>query len=139
MRTGKNIDFTHVDFITYAVTEYWNAIPIYDVVTKYVKLFQIDEDTYSGTFDNNSGTHQVRVHKSINECTIDFEVVNPEELICFFEGEGIDPIPIIKKITGVDIDEFISDVTYSDGTIELLDVKGKTLLVGDWKRVTYKS
>lgn len=54
MRTGKDIDFTHVDFITYAITEYWNAISIYDVVTKYVKLFQIDEDTYSGTFDTNN-------------------------------------------------------------------------------------
>ena len=50
-------------------------------------------------------------------------------------GEDVDPVPIIKKLTGVDLDEYISDVTYSDGTVELLDVKGKTLLIGDWKRV----
>lgn len=135
MRTGKDIDFTHVDFITYAVGEYWNAIPIYDVVANYINLFRIDEDTYLGEFENDSGVHQVRVHKSTNTCTVDYEPVNPEEFISLFEGDGIDPIPIIKSITGIDIDEFISDVTYSDGTIELLDVKGKTLLVGDWKRV----
>ncbi len=135
MRTGKDIDFTHVDFITYAVTEYWNAIPFYELVTNYLKLYQLDDDCYSGEFEDENGVHQIRVHKSSNICTVDFEPVNPEEFIALFEGENVDPIPIIKRITGVDIDEFISDVTYSDGTTELLDVKGKTLLVGDWKRV----
>lgn len=135
MRTGKDIDFTHVDFITYAVTEYWNAIPFYELAANYLKLYQIDGDCYSGEFEDDNGVHQIRVHKSINVCTVDFEPVNPEDFIALFEGDNVDPIPIIKKITGVDIDEFISDVTYSDGTTELLDVKGKTLLVGDWKRV----
>ena len=134
MRTGKDVDFTHVDFITYAVGEYWSAIPIYDIVAKYFSLYQIDEDTYIGEFENSSGIHQVKVCKSINTCTIDYEPVNPEEFICLFEGEEVDPVSIIKDITGVDIDEFISDVTYKDGTTELLDVKGKTLLIGDWKR-----
>ena len=135
MRTGKDIDFTHVDCITYAITEYWNAIPIFEIVSKYVKLFQIDDDTYSGEYEDDYGVHQVRVHKSINTCTVDFEPYNPEAFITLFEGDEIDPVPIIKNLTGVDLDEFISDVTYSDGTVELLDVKGKTLLIGDWKRV----
>ena len=134
MRTGKDIDFTNVDFITYAVNEYWNAIPIYELVSNYVSLYRLDEDTYSGEFETDSGIHQVRVHKNSNLCTVDFEPVNPEEFIGFFEGEA-DPVPIIKRITGVDIDEFISDVTYSDGTTELLDVKGKTLLIGGWRRI----
>ena len=134
MRTGKDIDFTHVDFITYAVGEYWNAIPIYDVVNNYVQLFQIDEDTYSGEFINESGHHHIRVHKRTNKCLVDYEYVNPEEFISLFEGEDIDPIPIIKKITGIDIDEYISDVTYEDGTTELLDVKGKTILMGNYRR-----
>ena len=135
MRTGKDVDFTHVDFITYAVSEYWNDIPIYEIVSNYIRLYKLDDDTYMGEFENSDGIHQVRVYKSINTCTVDFEPVNPEEFIMLFEGENIDPIPIIKKITGIDIDEYISDVTYSDGTTELLDVKGKTLLIGDWKRV----
>ena len=134
MRTGKDIDFTHVDFITYAITEYWNAIPIFEIVSKYIKLFQIDDDTYSGEFEDSDGIHQVRIHKSINTCTVDFEPCNPEEFITLFEGEDVDPVPIIKKLTGVDLDEYISDVTYSDGTVELLDVKGKTFLMGNYRR-----
>ena len=139
MRTGKDIDFTKVDFITYAVGEYYNDIPIYDVVIRYINLFQIDEDNYFGEFINDDGAHQVRVNKKTNECSIDYEIVNPEEFIILFEGEEVDPVPIIKKITGVDLDEYISDVTYDNGTTELLDVKGKTLLIGDWKRVTNES
>lgn len=135
MRTGKDIDFTHVDFITYAVGEYWNDIPIYEIVNNYLSLTNIGDGTYMGEYEDNKGTHKVIVHKSINMCTVDYEPVNPEDFIMLVEGEDVDPIPIIYKITGIDHDEYISDVTYSDGTTELLDVKGKTLLIGNWKRV----
>lgn len=136
MRTGKDIDFTRVDFITYAVGEYWNDIPIYDVVSKYVRLYQTNENTYSGEYEDGNDSHNVVVYRNKNICTVDSEVVNPEEFIALFEGEGVNPVPIIKKLTGVDLDEYISDVTYNDGTTELLDVKGKVLLVGEWKKVT---
>lgn len=135
MRTGKDIDFAHVDFITYAVGEYWKDIPMYEIVSNYIALQKIDKETYFGEYEDDKGSHTVVVHTDINMCTIDYEPVNPEEFIAIFEGDSVDPIPIIYKLTGIDHDEYISDVQYSDGTVELLDVKGKTLLIGDWKRV----
>ena len=135
MRTGKDIDFNHVDFITYAIDEYLKDVPILEVVSNYVKVLKYDNDCYTGEYEDSDGIHQVRVHVQANICTVDFEALNAEQFIALFEGENVDPVPIIQKITGVDIDEYISDVTYSDGTTELLDVKGKTLLIGEWKRV----
>ena len=135
MRTGKDIDFTHVDFITYAVGEYYKDIPIYEIVSNYITLSKIDKESYYGEFNDDLGNHIVIVHTDCNMCMIDYEIVNPEEFILRFEKEGTDPIPIIYKLTGVDHEEYMSDVQYSDGTIELLDVKGKVLLLGDWKRV----
>ena len=130
MRTGKDIDFTHVDFITYAYDEYLHDIPMIDLVSNYVKLFEIDEDSYWGQFSINGENHRVIVHKDFYLCYVDDEPYNAEQLVIFFEGEEVDPVLVIKKITGVDHEDYISDVTYSDGTIELLDVKGKTLLIG---------
>ena len=135
MRTGKDIDFTHVDFITYAVGEYWKDIPIYEIVSNYITLQKIDKETYFGEYEDDKGSHTVVVHTDINMCTIDYQPVNPDEFISIVEGDSVDPIPIIYKLTGIDHEEYISDVQYSDGTVELLDVKGKTLLIGDWKRV----
>ncbi len=129
MRTGKDIDFTHVDFITYALNEYWKDIPILKVVRNYVLLQQIDKEAYFGEFKDDKGTHKVVVFTDVNIVTIDDKPVNPEEFIMIFEGEETDPIPIIYKLTGVDHEDYISDVQYSDGTIELLEVKGKCLLL----------
>ena len=130
MRTGKDIDFTHVDFITYDYDEYLHDIPMIDLVSNYVKLFEIDEDSYWGQFNINGEIHRVIVHKGFYLCYIDDEPYNAEQLVIYFEGEEVDPVLVIKKITGIDHEDYISDVTYSDGTIELLDVKGKTLLIG---------
>ena len=135
MRTGKDIDLAHVDSITYAVDEYYKDIPIHEIVSNYITLSKIDEETYFGEFNDDIGNHVVIVHMDSNICMIDYEIVNPEEFILRFEKEDTDPIPIIYKLTGVDHEEYMSDVQYSDGTIELLDVKGKVLLLGDWKRV----
>lgn len=130
MRTGKDVDFTHVDFITYAYNEYLKDIPMYDLVSNYVRLYDIDENSYWGEFKLNNKQHRVVVHKDFHVCFIDNEPYNAEEFVILFDGEEQDPTLTIKRITGVDHDDYISDVTYSDGTIELLDVKGKTLLIG---------
>ena len=130
MRTGKDVDFTHVDFITYAYDEYLHDIPMIDLVSNYVKLYEINKDSYCGQFNINSEIHQVIVHKGFYLCYVDDEPYNAEQLVILFEGEEVDPVLVIKRITGIDHEDYISDVTYSDGTIELLDVKGKTLLIG---------
>jgi len=135
MRTGKDIDFTHVDFITYAIDEFYHDVPMLEVASKYVKMFKYDENCYMGEFEYDGETHKVVVHVDCNICTVDYEPKNPEEFIAIFEGDEVDAIPIIKKITGVDLDEYISDVTYSNGVVELLDVKGKVFFMGNYKRV----
>lgn len=139
MRTGKDIDFTHVDFITYAYDEYLHDIPMIDLVSNYVKLYEINKDSYWGQFNINGEIHQVIVHKDFYLCYVDDKPYNAEQLVILFEGEEVDPVLVIKKITGVDHEDYISDVTYSDGTIELLDVKGKTLLIGKSHQVWIES
>ena len=46
MRTSKDIDFVNVDFITYAVDEYLNDIPMYDLVASYINLYPLSDNTY---------------------------------------------------------------------------------------------
>ena len=132
MRTSKDIDFTQVDFITYAVDEYLRDIPIYELVNYYVDLFPLSENTYQSMLD---GGRLLTVNTKTNECYLDGELMNGEQIVLFYEGENVDPAPIIKRITGIDLDDYISDVTYKDGTVEYLDVKGKQQFVGGWKKV----
>lgn len=138
MRTGKEIDFTHVDFITYAYDDFLHDVPMYDLVSNYVKLYTLGEDSFWGEFEIGDEHHRVVVHKDFHLCYVDDEPYNAEEFVILFEGEENDPVIKIKQITGVDHDDYISDVTYSDGTIELLDVKGKALLIGKPHRMWIK-
>ena len=132
MKTRKDIDFTQVDFITYAVDEYLSDIPIFELVTYYVDLYPLSDNIYQATLD---GGRLLSVNTKTNECYLDGELMNGEQIVLFYEGESVDPAPIIKRITGIDLDDYISDVTYKDGTTEYLDVKGKKILNGGWKRV----
>ena len=131
MRTSKDIDFTQVDFITYAVDEYLHDIPIYDLVAYYVELFPISDNSFEAILD---GGRVLTINIKTNECYIDGEKMNAEEFVNFYEGENVDPCPIIKRITGVDLDDYISDVTYKNGVTEYLDVKGKKQFIGGWRR-----
>ena len=132
MRTSKDIDFTQVDFITYAIDEYLNDIPMYELVSYYIELFPLDEHVCQAILD---GNRIISVNTKSNECFLDGEKINGEQFILFYEGERIDPCPIIKKITGIDLDDYISDVTYKNGTIEYLNVKGKKEFKGESKRI----
>ena len=132
MKTRKDIDFTQVDFITYAVDEYLSDIPIFELVTYYTDLFPLSSNVYQAVLD---GGRLLSVNIKTNECYLDGELLNGEQIVLFYEGESVDPVPIIKRITGIDLDDYISDVTYKDGTTEYLDVKGKKFLNGGWKRV----
>ena len=135
MRKSKDIDFTQVDFITYAVDEYLRDIPVFELVTYYVDLYPLSDSTYQAVLD---GGRLLSVNIKTNECYLDGELMNGEQIVLFYEGESVDPVPIIKKITGVDLDDYISDVTYKDGTTEYLDVKGKQQFAGGFKRVVNK-
>lgn len=130
MRTSKDIDFTKVNFITYAVDEYLNDIPVYDLVSYYIMLYRIDDHVYKGKLND----QDVTVNAKINTIYYDGEELNGEQFVMMFEGENVDPVPIIKKITGIDLDDYISDVTYFDGTVEYLDVKGKNEFVGGFRK-----
>lgn len=131
MRSSKDIDFTKVDFITYDVDEYLNDIPMYELVSNYISLFKRNETSYFGQY----GGHTIIVNVKTNECFMDSEKINAEQFATIFEGEEVDPCLIIKRITGIDLDDYISDVTYSDGTTEYLEVKGKNSFVGGWRKM----
>ena len=70
-----------------------------------------------------------KLNIDLNDCRVDDEYFNPETFIGLFEGEEVDPIPIIKELTGIDHEDYCTKVQYSDGTTELLEVKGKCLLL----------
>ena len=131
MRTSKDIDFTQVDFITYAVDEYLHDIPMYELVAYYVEFFQISDNECQAVFD---GGAVLIVNTKSNECYFEGEKMNAEQLVSMFEGENVDPCPIIKRITGIDLDDYISDVTYKDGTVEYLDVKDKKQFIGGFEK-----
>ena len=113
MRTAKDIDWLHVDFANYSVKDYYNDIPFIKIVSNYIKLIRDDDSKmlYKGEFVKNGIKHTVKINLDL------------------FEGEGVDPIPIIKELTGIDHEDYCTEVQYSDGTIELLEVKGKCLLL----------
>ena len=128
MRTGKDIDFTHVDFITYAYNEYLKDIPMLKLASHYISNLELCDDVHSGSFEDSTGIHKVVVDAEVNLCLVDDKPITAEEFVSLFTED--DPITIIQELTGIDHDEYISDVTYSDGTVELLSVKGKILLIG---------
>lgn len=136
MRTGKEVEWTQVNFASYSLKDYYDDIPIIKVASHYVRLQrdEIIKDLYRGTFVRDSSEHHITVDITNNYCEIDEEYTNPEELITLFEGEDIDPVPIIKELTDVDQEDYCTEVEYADGTIELLEVKGKILLIGGSKK-----
>ena len=102
-----------------------------ELASHYIDNFEVYGEMRIGSYQDNKGVHKVVVDTEANLCLVDDQVVNAEEFIGLFTDK--DPIPIIQELTGVNHDEYISDVTYSDGTTELLSVKGKILLVG-WNK-----
>lgn len=131
MRTAKDINWLHVDFASYSIKDYYEDIPFIKVASNYVKLSRDDEvkTLYKGEFFKNGVKHTVKLNIDLNDCRVDDEYFNPETFIGLFEGEEVDPIPIIKELTGIDHEDYCTKVQYSDGTTELLEVKGKCLLL----------
>lgn len=131
----EKIDFTKVWFITYATGEYLSDIPIYDVVNAYASLQKVSDKTYTGEFEDKNGLHKVTVNISTNECYVDYALHNAEQFLALFIEESL-ITETIKTLTGVDLDDYISQLDYEDGKTVYLDVKGRTKLKGDWKRKT---
>ena len=132
MRKGKDVQWTHVDFANYSLKDYYADIPMIRLVSHYVRLTRGEKDfenqQYFGEFEKNGQKHSVFVDIEFNFCNVDGNPVNPEEFVILFEGEEKNPTDKIKEITGIDEDDYLTDVTYSDGTVEIFEVKGKCLL-----------
>ena len=132
MRKGKDVQWTQVDFANYSLKDYYADISMIRLVSHYVRLTrgekEFENQQYFGEFENNGQKHSVFVDIEFNFCNVDGNPVNPEEFVILFEGEEKNPTDKIKEITGIDEDDYLTDVTYSDGTIEIFEVKGKCLL-----------
>lgn len=134
MRNSKDIDFTKVDFIVYATDEYLKDIPMFDIVSNYVRLQQISDSRWKADFEINDESFEVMVNTKTNECLLNSEPINAEQFVQLFEGDDVNPNPIIQRITGIDLDDYISEVTYAGGETEYLDIKGRKTLTGRWTR-----
>ena len=120
----KPIDFTKVNFLTYATETYLKDIPAYDLVSCYVSLFEWDSGVYQGDFEHNGVSKHVVVNTKTNQCFVDGELMDMEEFLMFFEQEE-EVNEIIKNITGIDLDDYITEIDYEDGTVEIREVKGQ--------------
>lgn len=132
MRKGKDVQWTHVDFANYSLKDYYADISMIRLVSHYVRLTRGEKDfenqQYFGEFEKNGQRHSVFVDIEFNFCNVDGNPINPEEFVILFEGDEKNPTDKIKEITGIDEDDYLTDVTYSDGTVEIFEVKGKCLL-----------
>ncbi len=116
MRTSKDVDLTKAAVISYAIDDYRADVPIWVLASHYIKVLSFYDGFYRETID---GT-LITIDAKSNECFFDYEKIDPEELVCFFEGEGVNTAMRIKEITGMDLDDYIDSVTYEDGTKEEL-------------------
>lgn len=131
MRTAKDVNWLHVDFANYSLNDYYADISFIRIASHYLKLQRDEkvETLYRGEYEIAGKKHVVLINIDLNDCRVDDEYYNPETFNALFEGEEVDPIPIIKELTGIYHEDYCSEVQYSDGTIELLEVKGKCLLL----------
>ena len=121
MKTYKDIDFTKVDYITYALEEYLHDIDVFEVVSHCIHLNKIKDNIYEGHYF----LHDVYVNTLRNTILFDNTYLNVEEFIHRIYGDDVDPSIIILKITGISLDEYIESVTYLDGSEEYLDIRCK--------------
>ena len=117
MRTAKDVDWLHVDFASYSLEDYYNDIPFIKVASHYVRLQRDEhvETLYRGEYEKAGKKHVVLINIDLNDCRVDDEYFNPETFIALFEGEEVDPIPIIKDLTGVDHEMCIRDRSRGGG------------------------
>ncbi len=129
MRTARDVNWLYVDFATYSLNDYAD-IPFIKIAAHCARLSNCSVSSlFEGEYEKNEKKHLVQVDIDLNDCRVDGEYYNPETFIALFEGEDVDPVPIIKELTGIDHEDYCTEVEYSDGSIELLEVKGKCLLL----------
>ena len=131
------IEWTRVESYVYATETYLNDIPMKELVSAYVKLYKVDKHMYAGEFDINGVSHRVSVNDKINKCFINNVPYDAEQFVLLFEKEGTES-EIIKRITGIDLDDYICEIYYNDGEIEQRRVKGKFEINGIVTTKDYK-
>ena len=122
MKTRKEINFDLVAFITYYENEYEKDVPVLKIVNNYLNLKENKKGLFLGTFNKNNKMYSVKVDSINNSCFIDDKKISGEEFIEFMEDGKVDPIMIIKRLTGIDLDDYIKEVTYLDGSEDFFEL-----------------
>lgn len=124
-----DIDFTKVQSYEYAIDEYYKDISIYDIASYYIHLNHLRDSIYDAEIVVDDKTRYLRINADRNNCLLDFNKINAEQLVMMLETKSsrlddkIDIDSIIKKITAVDINDYISHVWYEGGGEDYIDVK----------------
>ena len=132
----NKIDFEEVSSYEYAVDEYFNDISFYDIASNYLCLNHLEDFVYDAEIKTDSEINYLKINAKYNNCFLNFEPINIEELIYFLEtgskefNPKIDINNIIKKITGIDLKDYVSHVWYKSGGDDYIDVKGKKKING---------
>ena len=109
-----DIEWSKVDQIEYDVDAYLKAVSIYKVVSHFASLSRTSKYTYVGSLNG----YTIEVKTKSNICVVNsLDEYNPEQFILFVKGEDIDPTILIKEITGVDLDDYIKTLYYSNGDV----------------------
>ncbi len=81
--------------------------------------------------DPEGKTHNLRINDERNNCLLDFEPIDVEQLVMILETkslediEGLDVNKIIYDITGVDLNDYISHVWYEGGGEDYIEIERK--------------
>ena len=112
MFNKKEINWEKVQGCTYDTEKYLKDIPLITLVSYFVKLSSDDGECYFGEFELNNKKNVVRINKKLNIGYLNNELMNPETFVELFIGKDEDPVPVILKITGIDLDDYINEVWY---------------------------
>ena len=111
MINKKDIDWIKTTFCTYNTEKYLEDVPLLALVSYFVKLNSDDGINYIGEFELNGEKNKVSINSKLNKGYINGVVINSESFVLMFVGEDVNPSPIILKITGIDLDDYIEDIS----------------------------
>lgn len=133
MKKLNEIDFTKVESYEYSLPDYFNDVSFYKVAKHYLKLNHLRDKIFDYelhlTNDPEGVTHYLRINDERNNCLLDFNPINVEKMVMILEtnsledNDNIKVNEIIKNVTGIDINDYISHVWYEGGGEDHIVIK----------------
>ena len=129
------IDFTKVESYEYSLSDYFNDVSFYEVASHYLKLNHLRDRIYDYELhikgESEDKTHNLRIDNERNNCLLDYKPIAVEQMVMVLETHtldmdgSVDTNEIIKKITGLDLNNYISHVWYEGGGEDYIQIVHK--------------